>query len=126
MKQAVASLRRVTDAMRQPWTLDHLVRAQWSITNRSGYTARLVTFTAYGALIISGRRDWTATVDELHDRQGYGLTGMSAWGSTFNMPEICVTWFSDHQPDCMRVVTLQWPASGTSLPGGAREARLST
>ena len=57
--------------MRQPWTLDRMIRQQWSITNRSGSTARSVTFAASGALMIFGQREWTIHVDRLDAGQGY-------------------------------------------------------
>ena len=114
---------RHQDGTRRLWTLDHLIRHQWSITNRSGYTARSVAFVASGALRISGSPDWTATVDQLGDGQGYGICATSAWGSTFHKPEIRVTWFSDDQPDQRSGITLHWPASAISFPGAQREGR---
>jgi len=113
-------------AMPQPWTLDRLIRQQWSITNRSGYSARSVTFAASGALVVFGRRDWTILIDRLDSGQGYPISAMSAWGSTIYPPEIQVTWFSDQLPDHMRVATLHWPASAISFPGAPLQGRPST
>jgi hypothetical protein len=104
-------------SMREPWTLDRLIRQHWSITNRSGHAARGVTFVASGALVVFGQRDWTIDIAQLEAGQGYPISAKSAWGSTFNAPEIRVTWFSDLQPEHMRMTTLHWPASAISFPG---------
>jgi hypothetical protein len=103
------------------WTLDHLIRRQWSITNRSGATARSVTFTASGALVISGRPEWTAHIGELGDCHGFAITGTSGWGSTFNQPQIRVTWLTDDRRDQMQAYTLRWPTSAISFPGVRRQ-----
>jgi len=110
-------------AMPKAWTLDHLIRKHWSITNRSGYTARSVTFTTTGPLMISGRKDWKADIDQLEDGQGYAVTGTAGWSSTVNKPEIRVTWFSDDRAEEMKVATLRWPASAISFPGVPRQTR---
>ena len=120
---AEAPHRHLTQPMPKLWTLDHLIRKQWSITNRSGYTARSVRFTACGALMISGRNDWTANIDQLDDGQGFAITGASGWGSTINQPEIRVTWLSEDRPAEMQAATLRWPASARSFPGVPRQAR---
>ena len=104
----------------QPWTLDRLIRQQWSITNRSGHTARSVTFTAHGALAVFGRRDWMMAIDQLDADQGYAITATSTWGSTIERPLIDVTWFDDRQPDGLLLATLRWPASAVGYPGGPR------
>ena len=109
--------------MPQPWTLDRLIRQQWSITNRSGYTARSVRFAASGALVVFGRRDWAIAIDRLDAGQGYPIFAMSAWGSTIYPPEIRVSWFSDQLPDHMRMATLHWPASAVSFPGAPLQGR---
>ena len=107
----------------QLWTLDHLVRRHWSITNRSGCTARSVTFIACGPLLISGRKDWATNIDQLDDGQGYAVTGTASWGSTITKPEIRVTWYSNDRPDKMKVATLRWPAAAVSFPGPPRQDR---
>jgi len=96
-------------SMPQPWTLDHLTRRHWSITNRSGFTARSVTFIACGPLLISGRKDWATNIDHLDDGHGYAVTGTAGWGGTHAKPEIRVTWYSNDRPDKVKVATLGWP-----------------
>ena len=107
--------------MRQQWTLDRLIRRHWSITNRSGHTARSITFTASGALVIFDRQGWTTTVDHLETGQGYPVVALAAWGSTIHTPELRVTWFSDQEPGHLKVTTLHWPASAISFPGAPLE-----
>ena len=121
--EADLARRHLAPPMPKQWTLDHLVRRQWSITNRTGATARSVTFTASGALTISGRQGWTDHIGELSDRQGFAITGTSGWGSTFNQPEIHVTWLSDGRGEEMQACTLRWPTSAISFPGVPRQVR---
>ena len=122
-RHQVVPRRQLRQPLPRPWTLDRLIRRQWSITNRSGSTARSVTFTASGTLMISGSRDWTTTVAHLENGQGYAITGSAGWGSTVDKPEIRVTWFNK-DPAEMKGVTLRWPASAISFPGVPRQARL--
>jgi len=83
---AKAPHRQLTQPMPKLWTLDHLIRKPWSITNRSGYTTRSVRFTTCGALTLSSRINWTANIDQLDDGQGFAICGTAGWGSTINQP----------------------------------------
>ena len=93
--------------MGKPWTLEHVTRERWAITNRSGHTARAVTFAAKGALVIQGDHEWAVALEQVKDGEGYPVTGRVAWGG--DKPQIRVTWVSDHEAGHRRLTTLDWP-----------------